>query len=342
MLSPSGPTSSPDEGSPPAAPPPADDHQPSARTRVEDALHKAEAARAILSDAYCRAQEALPPLRAALAAFHAAGELAQNHAVPDPDTWPEGLAAAPPQGLGYRQLAWWRDAMARLAGPTDADGAVAGLSRQDLARVAFHVHRSAYRLGRSLPAEQRLPLVRRRRRAVGWAAITMVLVGLLVLSVMPPPAPPEYGWRAEYFKDKSFTGPSHVQREDELAFFWDDRAPVEGFPEDHFYARFDTCLHVAKTGMAAFSMGSDDGSRLYIDGKLVADNWGTHAMKFVGHETELLAGVHHLRVDYWEEIRGAALLLKMGWNKQEPVSLTGTHIVSPGLEPLGEEPCKGR
>jgi PA14 domain len=49
-----------------------------------------------------------------------------------------------------------------------------------------------------------------------------------------------------------------------------------------------------------FRLSSDDGSRLYIDDKLVIQNDGTHSEISVGAKLRLEAGVHRVRVTYFQ------------------------------------------
>lgn len=62
---------------------------------------------------------------------------------------------------------------------------------------------------------------------------------------------------------------------------------------------FETDLMVETAGEYAFFTRSDDGSRLYIDGKLVVDNDGDHGVLEVRGKTELTVGPHALRVEWF-------------------------------------------
>jgi hypothetical protein len=54
-------------------------------------------------------------------------------------------------------------------------------------------------------------------------------------------------------------------------------------------------------------IGSDDGSRLYIDGVLVADNDGSHSYRRKQGLIALDAGLHAVRVEYFEDYSGQKL-----------------------------------
>lgn len=68
-----------------------------------------------------------------------------------------------------------------------------------------------------------------------------------------------------------------------------------------FAVRFETTIVVPKAANYTFFLGSDDGSRLFVDGELVIDNDGIHPMSFKNGKTQLKAGAHALRVEYFEK-----------------------------------------
>ena len=49
---------------------------------------------------------------------------------------------------------------------------------------------------------------------------------------------------------------------------------MEAFPKDKFTVRWETCLEVPKDMDVRFQLGSDDGSRLFVNGKKILDFWG--------------------------------------------------------------------
>jgi mono/diheme cytochrome c family protein len=75
---------------------------------------------------------------------------------------------------------------------------------------------------------------------------------------------------------------------------------ASGRPDD-FAARFTTWFIAPSAGNYRFSIGSDDGSRIFIDDQLVADNDGVHAMQHRSGEIQLSAGAHRVRVEYFEK-----------------------------------------
>ena len=70
--------------------------------------------------------------------------------------------------------------------------------------------------------------------------------------------------------------------------------------QEYFFIRWTGLLRAPRDGKYRFFTLSDDGSRLYIDGKLVVENGGLHAMLEKEGEVELKTGDHPIRVDFFE------------------------------------------
>lgn len=73
---------------------------------------------------------------------------------------------------------------------------------------------------------------------------------------------------------------------------------------------FDGSLIAPRTGRYHLWLGSDDGSRLWLDGQLVLDNGGLHAFTYVDKILTLGAGWHELRLEYFQWGNTAALSLE--------------------------------
>ena len=73
-----------------------------------------------------------------------------------------------------------------------------------------------------------------------------------------------------------------------------------GKRQNNFGMRFTGFLHIAKPGQYQFWIGSDDGSRLAIDGKEVVKNGGVHPHSDKEGRTLLDVGPHEITVDYFQ------------------------------------------
>lgn len=79
---------------------------------------------------------------------------------------------------------------------------------------------------------------------------------------------------------------------------------VEAFPGtklvDNFYVNWTGMIRIPKDGAYTFQLESDDGSRLFIDGKQVVDHGGTHDMTEMSGRAELKAGDHEIKVEFFD------------------------------------------
>ena len=70
---------------------------------------------------------------------------------------------------------------------------------------------------------------------------------------------------------------------------------------------FDGFLNLTAGGTYRFALASDDGSKLYIDGKQVVDNDGAHGVITAAGSVDLLPGKHAIRVEWFNGGGGAWL-----------------------------------
>lgn len=69
--------------------------------------------------------------------------------------------------------------------------------------------------------------------------------------------------------------------------------------EDRIVLAFDATINIPRDGEYRFFTVSDDGSKLYIDGKEVVDNDGDHGSKERGGNVDLKQGEHTIKVTYF-------------------------------------------
>ncbi|QHA08102.1 hypothetical protein GQF42_36875 [Streptomyces broussonetiae] len=129
------------------------------------------------------------------------------------------------------------------------------------------------------------------------------------------PASALSGLKGEYFTNKFLDGtPALTRDETNIDFDWNTGSPATGIPADGFSARYTGTLTAPVTDTYTFSATSDDGSRVYLDDKLIVDNWSDHAAQTVtSAPVQLKAGEHHsIRVEYYENAGDASVSL--GWS----------------------------
>ncbi len=89
--------------------------------------------------------------------------------------------------------------------------------------------------------------------------------------------------------------------------------------EDYGFV-FDGYIKIAHDGVYTFYLDTDDGSKLFIDNRLVLDHDGVHGTMEKNGEAPLGEGFHKIRVEYFQGTGGSGLTLRLkspGGRKQE-------------------------
>ncbi len=116
---------------------------------------------------------------------------------------------------------------------------------------------------------------------------------------------------------------------------------LQGFPgvtkrTEWFAIDYNGKFWVDTPGKYKFSLLSDDGSKLYIDKKLVIDNDGTHGALLLYGAIVLKKGSHNIRVSYFQGPRTAvALVLKVAFEENRDFKIFNTRDFRPPL-PAGK------
>lgn len=131
----------------------------------------------------------------------------------------------------------------------------------------------------------------------------------------------------------AFEKPLFWQLDRVIKFEYQANTPHPDLPAEGFCVRWTGYLQVPRDGEYTFYLSTDDGSRLWIDGQLVVDNWGHHAVVEKSGTIKLTRGQHEIRLDYYEEYGWAAAHLE--WSGPG-IPRTYELPVSPWLE--GNEP----
>ena len=79
---------------------------------------------------------------------------------------------------------------------------------------------------------------------------------------------------------------------------------------DFFAYKFEGVINIQANDTYTFYTSSDDGSQLFIDDKLVVDNDGLHGTSERSGSIALTAGIHFIRVTFFERTGGEALSVK--------------------------------
>ncbi|MDR6881461.1 glycosyl hydrolase [Bacillus sp. 3255] len=133
-----------------------------------------------------------------------------------------------------------------------------------------------------------------------------------VLPISPAPVTPvrRNGLRGEYFDNKDLTGLKETKTDTQINFNWSKSAALPSLQADTFSVRWTGKLVPAYTETYQISSVSDDGIRVWVNGKLVIDSWFNQSWVERTGTIELTAGVPvDLKVEYYDNLNGAAVKL---------------------------------
>lgn len=127
----------------------------------------------------------------------------------------------------------------------------------------------------------------------------------------PPGKGTGNGLYAEYFANKDLKGEPTVTRVDtDISYVWGEGAGWHRLPNDGFSIRWTGRLRIpaGKGGDYDVATRADDGTRLWVDGKLVIDDWAPHAPVTKSARVRLEAGIDHdIRLEYFEDTQSAEI-----------------------------------
>jgi uncharacterized protein YraI len=150
--------------------------------------------------------------------------------------------------------------------------------------------------------------------------LVVILFGMIVSFSITQAQEFGTNWSGTFFPTNNFSGSGvPVSGIAGLNFNWGANAPfitpgvpITGIPADNFSARF-TSAQTFNAGTYTFSVVSDDGVRVYIDGQVALDDMTPHAAKTDTFAYNMTAGLHSLTVEYVEFIDQAVLQVQWGF-----------------------------
>ena len=133
------------------------------------------------------------------------------------------------------------------------------------------------------------------------------------------PAPSFPDWHGTYFNNRDLAGSPATERNDRtIDFDWSDRSPAPGLGTENYSVRWSRTLDFS-TATYRLSARSDDGIRVYVDGRRVIDEWRDMSDNRTYTAELRLSGPRSLVVEYYQ--RQGAARVRFWW---EQVAATPT------------------
>jgi beta-glucosidase len=147
---------------------------------------------------------------------------------------------------------------------------------------------------------------------VNYAQGTAAPDGELVDSAfLTPSSGSGSGLFAQYFIGTGLAGTPVLGRVDpKVSFIWGGASPAAGVPATSWSAKWTGTLTPPTTGVYQFALNSDDGSRLFINGQQIINNWFDQPPTTRTGSISLTAGQPvSIEVDYFQDGGGSQVFL---------------------------------
>ncbi len=111
---------------------------------------------------------------------------------------------------------------------------------------------------------------------------------------------PKTRYVGEYFSNPDLSGsPVFTRNDSKIDFDWGGGSPRADIPADNFSVRWINTI-AFDGGLYRFTAETDDGVRLYVDGRLLIDKWREQPATKYSADIQLSKGNHTLRMEYQE------------------------------------------
>jgi beta-glucosidase len=158
------------------------------------------------------------------------------------------------------------------------------------------------------------------KAAAGSEVKFISAVGVYPAGIAPKPVPSAWlrtpngkqnGMLGEYFANRDLEGDPVLTRVDEtVGFRWGNDSPGEGVPQDRFSVRWTGTLTVPESGEFLLGFASDDGARFKLDGRMLFEDWGDHAIVLNERHVQLEAGrAYPIEIEYYDNSQSADAIL---------------------------------
>jgi hypothetical protein len=159
-----------------------------------------------------------------------------------------------------------------------------------------------------------------------FAALIVLLLTLAVPVTAQGPVTPQHSdptWAASYWNNTTLSGTPVLQRsEANIDHNWSTGSPQAGtVNSDRFSARWTRYIDVTP-GTYTFTVTSDDGIRVWVDGKQILNEWHVHPPQTFTTEAYLGSGHHEIKVEYFEETGIAVAQVSWALKSQDPTPIT--------------------
>ena len=154
-----------------------------------------------------------------------------------------------------------------------------------------------------------------------------------VLTVGKAPAESGIGLEGKYFKNVTLSGSTALTRTAlTVNFDWQRGSPESSLPVDKFSVRWTGEVQPQYSQEYTFYTQADDGTRLWVNGTLLIDDWTNHAVREKSGKITLQAGQKYaIKLEYFENTGGAVCKLLWSSPSQSKQIIPSANLFAPNV-----------
>jgi cell division septation protein DedD len=154
-------------------------------------------------------------------------------------------------------------------------------------------------------------------------AATATQIAATATSLAGSATPLPNNWRGEYFNNSNLSGTAVFVRNDaDIRFNWGAGSPDSRIPADRFSVRWVRDVTLANATYLFYAY-SDDGVRVFLNDTPIINEWHAASNRVFPVYVAVSAGVHRLRVEYYEE--GGDAHVGFGWELANEFAWMGAY-----------------
>ena len=149
------------------------------------------------------------------------------------------------------------------------------------------------------------------------------------------------GLQGDYYTGQNFEEFVLTRIDPVIDFSWGSTAPDQALPTDSFSVRWTGDVSAQFTEKYSFYTITDDGLRLWVNGRLIIDNWTLHGDTEDTGTIDLIAGhSYSIVMEYFENTSGATAHL--GWvSPHTTKQIIPTYLLWPPVKARNPKPSDG-
>ncbi len=121
------------------------------------------------------------------------------------------------------------------------------------------------------------------------------------------------GLEGTYFGKMDLSGKKVSRIDPQVDFQWGDDSPADGIPRDHFSARWEGEVQAPASGKFRFYIVTDDGGRLWVNDRLLVDQWRDQSPTEGSGEMDVEKDRRYpIKFEFYERTSGA--MAKLFWS----------------------------